>query len=259
MGSDPLCRLWAKYQVDQSGDMRDLKKWRTVRRLMLTILALTLMTPAQSVTTTAITEDATPKPPGTDTTKPQSASPVVLIATYQRYSGLRRGREQEMAVVVCTVPAGDLYCPNFNDSRHPDRFAAVEFELNRQPGFTVRYREGNHYRARSSGTPFESGGNDVVLLKLRTLGDVPLGAHVLTGRMKFRKGDQGPGGAWSGNGALEEIEVKIPIVVVGHDDMVSQNTVWLRDEGIGQKMAQGMQDLAAGIPALFICVFGDCR
>lgn len=184
---------------------------------------------------------------------------MVLIATYQRYSGLRRGREQEMAVVVCTAPSREAYCPDFSYYSQPSRFAPVAFELNPQPGFTVRYREGNHYRAQRSGTPFESGGKDVVLFKVRAADDVPLGANVLTGRLKLRKGDQGPGGAWSGNGPIEEIEVRIPIVVAGHDDVISQNAVWLGKESIGHQMAQAVQDILAGIPALFICIFDDCR
>ncbi|HEY6249392.1 MAG TPA: hypothetical protein VI685_05495 [Candidatus Angelobacter sp.] len=229
---------------------------------MISILALAFIAPAQSITTSANADRERSVRPGSPATELIFAAPVLLIATYQRYSSLRRGREQEIAAVVCMVPAKYQYCPDFGYPNPWERFAPVSFELNPQPGFTVGYRKGNDYRTQARGTPFESGDKQVVLFKLRAADDAPLGAHVLQGKMIFRRGDQGPGGVWSGNGMLEEVEVKVPIEVVGHDDVVVQAAAWPRKEGVGHRTARGTQDTLAALPTLafewLICQFGDC-
>jgi len=253
--------LEAVRQEDQPRAMKDLTKWKVIEQLAATTLALTLIAPAQSVPS-ANAGRANPLPHGTYTTQPRSTAPVLLIASYQRYSSLRRGREQEMAVVICMVPAKYQYCADFGSPGPWDRFAPVSFALDPQPGFTVRYREGNAYRNQLRGKLFESGNKQVVLFKIRAAKDAPLGARVLQGELIFRKGDQGPGGVWAGNGTLEKIEIKVPVAVAGHDDVVMEAATWPKNESFGRKTTRNAQNILAMVPSLafdwLICQFGDC-
>ncbi|HEY6971088.1 MAG TPA: hypothetical protein VJA94_17895 [Candidatus Angelobacter sp.] len=158
------------------------------------------------------------------------SGPTLLISTYQRYDSLRRGREQEIAVVVCMVPGRYHYCPDYGSPNHTN-IEPVAFELIAEPGFQVRYRSDDDYQSQTQGTPLQAGDKQLFLLRLRAADNLLTGTHVLTAHLILRKGDQGPGGVWKGNGILEQMEFRIPITVVDHDAQVSELTNWPRHPG----------------------------
>lgn len=173
--------------------------------------------------------------------------PSTVVTVYQRYSSLRLGREQEMEVVLCK-PAhnflGVPYCPASVVNLDPLNQTEVQplsLELNTPPGFTVLYREGRKYRPRSQATPLEIGARKVFVLRLRAPSHVPLGLHVLEGRAKFLQGDQGPGGVWSGNGVVQEIAFKVPVMIVKHDARVIEAEDWPERHG-GCMLAHSAHD-----------------
>src|SRR5579864_2656349 len=148
-----------------------------------------------------------------ETSRVQTTAQVFTIATYQRYSGLRRGREQEVAMVMCKAPGKFRYCSNFGSSKESP-FLPIELRLGPQPGFTIRYWQRKEYRAGAKGTPIENGGyQELILIKLQAADSLAPGSYILSGRLIWRMGDQGPGGVWKGNGELLETDINLPVTV----------------------------------------------
>ena len=158
------------------------------------------------------------------------SGPTLLISTYQRYDSLRRGREQEIAIVVCMVPGRYHYCPDYGSPNHTN-IDPVAFEIVPEPGFSVRYRNNGEYKTQAQGIPLQAGDKQLFLVKVRAADNLLTGSHVLTAHLMLRKGDQGPGGVWKGNGVLEQMEFKLPIAVVKHDAQISELANWPRRPG----------------------------
>ena len=151
----------------------------------------------------------------------------IVVAAHQRYSSLRRGREQEIKIEICrprdALP-GAPFC--FNNRTHNEPFVPISLEIAAQPGLAIHYRRGNQYRLLPVGTPVKFDGRSFFLVRLRATGELPLGKHLLQGRLMVLAGDQGPGGAWAGNGTMQELAVKIPVIVVDRETKVAEADEW---------------------------------
>lgn len=183
----------------------------------------------------------------------------IVVSAYQRYDSLRRGQEQEMQVMLCTAHESFPYC-QFGSVLNQETLVPLVLEANSSPGFTIFYRQGNEYRVQTQGTPVLTGGRKVFLLKIHASDNVPLGAHVLEGRLRFLQGDQGPGGVWAGNGVVQEIAVKIPVTVAAKDAQVAEAWDWPASIDAGPKPVQVAKEAFTWVRVLgvtwFLCLGG---
>ena len=216
-------------------------------RAIITIILFTSMAGAQLS-----------QPPGRalSATELASRNQNLLILGYQRYSALRSGREQEFAIVVCMVSGKTPYCPDWGNPNHTG-LAPVGLKLDLQPGFTVDYREEDRYKASAQGAPSTSGDKQVFLLKVRAANHLMAGTRMLTGRLILRKGDAGPGGVWIDNTTLEEVPVKLPVVIVEHDATVTDTDNWPTRSHIGRAFARGGANFMGAV-AVAGLMWGSC-
>ena len=152
---------------------------------------------------------------------------AIIVAAYQRYSDLRRGGEQEIKIEICRAKdalPNASFC--FPLRSHDEQFVPLALELTSHPDIAIHYREGDEYRLAPGSRPVTLDGRNIFLVKLHAKNNAPLGAHLLLGRLKFLVGDQGPGGVWAGNGIVQEVAVKIPVIIVDREAKVAEADVW---------------------------------
>jgi hypothetical protein len=155
------------------------------------------------------------------------------LTVKERHGSLRRDREEDFAVVLCSpqLPYGGCgYDP------HPSQTGIVPltFDIDSAQGLTVRYRDGLKYRAFAPGTPIRfRHGNRVLLLKMKAGANAPLGVQRLHGTLTFQTVE--PGKADS----TQQIAVDFQVTIVNHDDQVTDY-----DWPFGSQVGRHMKDVA---------------
>jgi len=139
--------------------------------------------------------------------KPASAVPPRAKPFLRpRYTELRRGRDQEIAVLLC--PGEDAFCW-LPDARIKNPPIPMSLQMDPAEGFTIRYGAPKHYESTPMGTPSYPGDHRLIFIKVHAGKNVSLGEHVLKGTMVFRTG--------SNSGETETLAIEIPEKVVDHD------------------------------------------
>jgi hypothetical protein len=216
-------------------------------RGIVTFLLLKSLIWGQSLTANA--PDQASAPPAQSSTAMVPDRPALMVSVYQRYSAVRRGGEQEIAVVICMANAHSRYCPDYGSSIRSD-IAPISFQFSPSPGYTVSYWARDEYRVQSSGIPIHAGDKEIVLLKLRTSNNLPLGRQTLEGNLTLRVGDSGPGGVWSNNGVLKEVAVKIPLTIVARNAAIQEVSNWPTPRDAARNLKQGLAGIVRAAPPL---------
>ena len=130
------------------------------------------------------------------------------MQTFQRYYGLPRNRDEDVAVVLYVPKNTYGCCALTNNPKQPGIFP-IKFQLQTSSAFSVRFRSGFKYKSHAPGSPIEmADGEKIVLLKLRANRDTPLGEYVLHGKLTYQAVQdhklQAP----------QELEVAIPVKVI---------------------------------------------
>jgi hypothetical protein len=138
-----------------------------------------------------------------------------LASFYPRYNHLRRGRDEEIVVVLCEPYRTAHNCPVNSVFSNQSGLEPLTLEMRAPEGFTVRYREGKEFRKQPQGAavPTEIG-LKVFRLKVRADDHLPLGIYTLPGKLTFRthKAGQLP--------ETQQIDVSIQLTVVEHSAQV---------------------------------------
>ena len=121
----------------------------------------------------------------------------------QRYTQLRRGHDQEIAVLLCPAEPGDCW---FMDTTLKHQLVPLSLQMDHAEGFTIRYGAPRHYDSKAQGTPSYRGDRRLIFLKVHASENVSLGEHVLKGTMVFRR-------AGSDSGELERLAIEIKVAV----------------------------------------------
>lgn len=148
---------------------------------------------------------------------------AVLVSSHTRYNQLRRGREEEIAVVLCHSVSRLAGCP-LGAFINQAELLPLTLELNPIEGFTVRYRRGDKFRDQQWGHAVPTWiGLKVFRLKVHASDKVVPGNYNLEGKITFRKGHAGQ------LGAIEQTDISIPLTVVEHNAQVVE-AKWTVDE-----------------------------
>jgi hypothetical protein len=108
------------------------------------------------------------------------------VRVFQRYYELPRNRDEDVAIVLF-VPENPYGCCALTSNPKQPGIYPTRFELESSPEFTVRFKSGFNYKSHKPGTPIEmAAGEKVVLLKLRTNRDTPLGSYILRGKLTYQ-------------------------------------------------------------------------
>jgi hypothetical protein len=124
----------------------------------------------------------------------------------QRYTQLRRGHDQEVAVLLCSAKPGECW---FNDTTIKNPPVPISLQMDHAEGFTIRYGAPRHYESKAQGTPSYRGDRRLIFLKVHASSDVGLGEHVLKGTMVFRAG--------SNSSKPETLAIEVRVNVADHD------------------------------------------
>ena len=166
-----------------------------------------------------------PNDAGSGTPALSAETPSLLVSSYSRHNELRRGRDEEIVLVLCTPMRRFHYCP-LSAISDQTGLEPLSLELKPSEGFTVRYREGKEFRTQQQGpaVPTEIGPR-VFRLKVRASDNVALGPHTLEGKLTFMKTNAGrlP--------EMQEIDVSIPLTVVKHGAQVVEANWSLEQPG----------------------------
>lgn len=144
--------------------------------------------------------------------------PVSFVSSYTRYNQLRRGRDEEIVVLLCRPQYRGHDCPLNNLFSNQAELEPLTLQMTPLEGFTVRYREGKEFRNLQQGAAVHSGiGLKVFRLKVRADAHVPLGIYTLQGKLTFRKVRAGQ------LPQTQQIDVSIPLTVVEHSAQVVED------------------------------------
>ena len=159
----------------------------------------------------------------------------VGVTVVQRHDHLRRGREDQFAILSCfpQLPYGGC-----GTQPHPSQtgIIPVAFAIDSPPllGLSMQYRDGHRYRTLVPGTPvrFHSG-SKVLLLKMKAAADAPLGVQRLRGTLIFNRVE--PGKVRS----AEKMIVDFAVIIVDHNATVTE-----ADWRFGNQVGRYMKDVA---------------
>jgi hypothetical protein len=168
---------------------------------------------------------------------------------------MRRGREEDFAVVLCLpqLPSGGCGL-----KPHPGQtgIVPVSFQFDAPQGVTIKYRDGRKYRSLASGAPIPyHHGTKVLLLKMRAQADAPLGEQKLHGTLTFRAVQRGK------PDSTEQIAVDFK-VSLGDDEANAEEYDWPFGSHIGRHMKTvAMAPLFpfAAIVFMIACGTGQCE
>jgi hypothetical protein len=139
------------------------------------------------------------------------------VSVNQRHDQLRRGREDEFAVVLCSpqLPYGGC-----GANPHPTQtgIVPVTFNIDVPAGLTVRYRQGRKYRPVIPGTPVQfAKGSKILLLKIIAAHDAPLGTQTLHGTLAFQSIQSGK------TAGTQQVAIDFKVIVVEHNATVAES------------------------------------
>jgi len=130
----------------------------------------------------------------------------------QRYSKLRRGRDEQIAISPVSLPEECLAQPSSLRRVGPDP-STLHLEL--APGFTVRFGDGKDFKSESTAFFTQTKGGKVILLNIKADRNMPLGDYTIHGKLGFF--------AEVKENCSGQQEVIIPVTVVDHDANVAKN------------------------------------
>jgi hypothetical protein len=181
-------------------------------RALCAVVLLPTLTAAQSEATGAMAQEAASRAGRSVETSP--VKPAYSSFTY--YNEIRQGTTEEVAV--------QRSAPGFvtlSRSAVPG-IAPLRLELQPAEGFMIgKIRYPKTFKRKLAFQPepvrVTTATWNPILFNLRVDRNASLGMHVLTGKMTFQSID-----AAKGAGAVQEVEVQIPVMVVRHDAKVSR-------------------------------------
>jgi hypothetical protein len=142
----------------------------------------------------------------------QAVLPLPQGIVVARYNKLRRGRDEQIAILLALLPDNCLVKP-----KRLGVFSIIPNSLDLDPaqGFTIRYGDGKEFSKDSSASYTSTPAGDVIFLKLKASRDLPPGDYTIHGKFGFHP-------------AIKDIcsqqqEVTIPVTVVDHDADVVKN------------------------------------
>jgi len=172
------------------------------------------------------------------------------LTVNERHEQLRRGREEDFAIVLCSpqLPYGGC-----GAQPHPPQtgIVPITFAMDVPKGLAIWYRDGRKYRPLVPGAPVSfHRGSKVLLLRMRAADSLPLGIQTLHGSLTFQ--NMKPGEATESR----QITVDFQVGVAEHDAKVGEN-----DWPFGSQVGRHAKDVALAplVPfeyLLFIIVCG---
>jgi hypothetical protein len=174
-----------------------------------------------------------PVEPGQKPCPDQNLIPGPGTTVVQRNEPLRRGREEDFAVVLCSPKLAYGGC---GAEPHPSQtgIVPVSFSIDPPQGLTIQYRDGRKYRPLIAGAPVPyRRGSRVLLLRIRAGDDAPFGVQKLHGNLMFQKVEQGKAVS------NEQIDVNFQVATTGHDAKVDET-----DWRFGSQVSRHMKDVA---------------
>jgi hypothetical protein len=142
----------------------------------------------------------------------KAAWPRPTASAHQRFDKLRRGREEEVVMLLCRSAGLHPYCPPFKLNQ--EWLVPVSLELKPVEGFIVRFQQGKNFLPTQQGSAIRTPKGLAFRMKIRAAKDAALGAHKVEGKLTFRSA--GVDGIWE----TRQMDVVIPITVAEHDDRV---------------------------------------
>ena len=150
---------------------------------------------------------------------PKLEKPVPRVETYQRYTQVRRGATQDVGIVL--VADGFVTSP-----RSPvTGITPVSLELDPTSGFTVSKL--NYPKPFAMKFPFRrdqvqahGAGWFPIETKIKADASVPLGDHLISGKLKYQAITK------DGIGSIQELPVLLPVTVVDRGAQVAKTTNW---------------------------------
>jgi hypothetical protein len=156
----------------------------------------------------------------------------------ERYTLLRQGRDQEVAVLLCPL-RDDCRFQDKGDRSQP---IPISLRIESMEGFTIRYGYPRHYKSASQGTPAYHADHRLIFLKVHAGTKVTVGKYTLKGTMVYRR---------AGDDVSAEPQttiILIPVTVASHDDTIMQND-WPYIHHPGRALDEALQ-IAALVPLL---------
>lgn len=188
-----------------------------------------------------------------DSSTRQQSSPIPQVSVFQRYSGLRQGRDQEILVVLCAKRPG---CPGcrFSLTQQEGGFHPLTFKLEDTDDLTISYRKGNRYMQVAANRVIEvTPKHNVIALKIRSKPDVQQGTKTVRGQLAY-----GVAGATAGSAG--SLSFSVPLQIISPDANISK-TEWPYASHLGKHIAAVFEAPLTGFEYLMLfiaCHGGGC-
>lgn len=177
----------------------------------------------------------------------------------ERYTTLRRGRDEEVAIFL---GKSSLVCPACTPvpTITPGIMEVSELQIEPAPGFSIQYSgDGRHFSAGTKPQLVFTRAGRMFLVRIKATNGTALGQHTLKGKMSFRVRQ------CAGFSSPLPVEISIPVAVVDHKATVIKSA-WpyalYPDHKIRRTVATVlMAPLLVPMYAIFLayCVATDCE
>ena len=152
--------------------------------------------------------------PQSDVTIQNPGPEVAPVRTVTRYDKLRRGHDEQIAIVpqrplITRTGCPVMPCPTVT-------IIPESLHLETQKGFSFKYFVERKFKAASSTRFATTRGGGAFLVQIKAARDVPPGSYTIKGKLRrFR--------AENGVRSSEEVDVAIPVTVVDDHAQVTKN------------------------------------
>jgi hypothetical protein len=167
----------------------------------------------------------------------------------QRHNKLRRGRDEQLAIVPATLSRECLAQTSIGH-----RFDADPSSLHLEPApdFTIRFGDGKNFKSESTAFFTQTNSGKVILLNIKADRNMPMGDYVIRGKLGFF--------ATVKESCSGQQEVIIPMTIVDHDAKVAKNE-WpfqpYSDHHFGESLGNTFLTILI-IPLLpFLFIYGE--
>ncbi len=198
------------------------------------ITALLMAASAVGQTTSPYTDVPSASDPGN---APTAQMPVPQARVVESYNKLRRGRDEQIAILPAMLPAECFAQPR---AARVDGVLAdpTSLRLEYLQGFKVTFGDGKKFRRNSEPSNTFTQGGDVILLKLKAARDLPPGDYKLQGKIRFSPALK--------ESCPQQQDVVIPVTVVDHNDAVAKSP-WPYQPFPDHAFAEGLGNVAWAI------------
>jgi hypothetical protein len=178
------------------------------------IIGVFMTSAAASGQTLATAEAAQPSVAAGDIQTVETGVPQAHVV--QRYNKLRRGHDEQIAISVAKLKWECLDYPPPKARSSTFLFADPgSLHLETVPGFTILYGDGKDFKKDSKVTSTYTPAGEVIFLKLKAAGDMPLGDYTIHGKLGYFNPTR--------ETCSQQQDVVIPVTVVDHDVEVAKN------------------------------------